>query len=62
MRNRLSAWNKQLTAESRRLKLMNDKIILLMEDDDAVLTLRTLKKNTVRNEVAIVRDGAEAPE
>ena len=43
---------------------MNDKILLLVENDadDAVLTLRTLKKNTIRNEVAIVRDGAEAPD
>jgi len=43
---------------------MNDKILLLVEDDadDAILTLRALKKNNIRNEVAIARDGAEAPD
>ena len=37
-------------------------MILLVEDDpdDVVLTLRTLKKNHVRNEVVVTRDGAEA--
>ena len=41
---------------------MNDKIILLVEDnaDDEVLTLRALKKNNIRNEVVIARNGAEA--
>lgn len=38
------------------------KIILLIEDnpDDEELTLRALKKNKIRNEIVIVRDGAEA--
>ena len=41
---------------------MNDKIILLVEDnaDDEALTLRALKRNNIRNEVVIVRDGAQA--
>ena len=38
--------------------------ILLVEDDpdDELLTLRTLKKNSLCNEVVVVRDGAEALE
>ncbi|HYW38257.1 MAG TPA: response regulator [Terriglobales bacterium] len=41
---------------------MEDKIILLVEDnaDDEKLTLRALKKNNIRNEVVVARDGAEA--
>jgi two-component system response regulator len=41
---------------------MKDKVILLVEDnaDDEVLTLRALKKNNIRNEVIIARDGSEA--
>ncbi|HSO33966.1 MAG TPA: response regulator [Labilithrix sp.] len=41
---------------------MNDKIILLVEDnpDDELLTLRALKKHNIRNEVVVARDGAEA--
>ena len=36
--------------------------ILLVEDnpDDEALTLRALRKNNILNEVAVVRDGAEA--
>ncbi len=43
---------------------MDDKIILLVEDNpnDEALTLRALKKNNIRNEVVVVRDGAEALE
>jgi CheY-like chemotaxis protein len=43
---------------------MDDKIILLVEDNpnDEALTLRALKKNNIRNEVAVVRDGPEALE
>jgi CheY-like chemotaxis protein len=39
-----------------------DKIILLVEDnpDDEMLTLRALKKNNIRNDVVVARDGAEA--
>jgi two-component system response regulator len=38
------------------------KLILLVEDnpDDELLTIRALKKNNIMNEVAVVRDGAEA--
>lgn len=38
--------------------------ILLVEDnpDDVDLTLRALKKNNITNDVAVVRDGAEALE
>jgi two-component system, response regulator len=41
---------------------VDDRIILLVEDnaDDEALTLRALKKNNIRNEVVIVRNGAEA--
>jgi CheY-like chemotaxis protein len=43
---------------------MNDKIILLVEDnpDDEALTRRALKKNQILNEVVVARDGAEALE
>lgn len=41
---------------------MNDKVILLVEDDpdDVELTLRALSKNNITNEVQLARDGAEA--
>ena len=41
---------------------MDDKVILLVEDnaDDELLTLRALKKNNIRNEVIVARDGSEA--
>jgi two-component system response regulator len=41
---------------------MNDKIILLVEDnpDDADLTLRALKQHNILNEVVLAHDGAEA--
>jgi CheY-like chemotaxis protein len=41
---------------------MRDNVILLVEDNpnDEELTLRALKRNKIKNEVAVVRDGAEA--
>jgi two-component system response regulator len=44
--------------------IMESKTILLVEDnsDDEALTLRALKKNNIKNEVVIARDGAEALE
>jgi two-component system, response regulator len=41
---------------------MDDKIILLVEDnaDDEKLTLRALKKNNISNEVVVARNGVEA--
>ena len=41
---------------------MDDKIILLVEDnpDDEALTLRALKKNNIKNQVIVARDGVEA--
>jgi len=41
---------------------MEQSVILLVEDnpDDEALTLRALKKNNIRNEVIIARDGVEA--
>lgn len=43
---------------------MGEKFILLVEDnpDDEALTLRALKKNNIRNEVVVARNGAEALE
>ena len=43
---------------------MEHKMILLVEDnpDDEALTIRALKKNNIGNELAVVRDGAEALE
>ena len=41
---------------------MDDKIILLVEDnpDDEALTRRALKKNNILNEIVVARDGVEA--
>lgn len=43
---------------------MSGRMILLVEDnpDDEALTLRALKKNSIMNEVAVARDGAQALE
>ena len=42
--------------------MIRDETILLVEDDadDELLTRRTLRKNNIRNEVVVARDGAEA--
>lgn len=41
---------------------MAGKVILLVEDnpDDEALTLRALKRNNIKNEVIVARDGVEA--
>ena len=41
---------------------MNKRVILLVEDnpDDEALTLRALRKNNIKNEIVVARDGAEA--
>ncbi|MGH9687488.1 MAG: response regulator [Candidatus Acidiferrales bacterium] len=41
---------------------MQDAVILLVEDnpDDEALTLRALKKNNIKNQVIVARDGREA--
>jgi two-component system response regulator len=52
-----------LTTRGRDSEILpSEKIILLVEDnpDDEALTLRALKKNNIKNEVVIARDGAEA--
>jgi len=42
-------------------KVENTKVLLVEDDqDDAVLTLRALKKNNIENKVYVVRDGEEA--
>ncbi|MBN1782699.1 response regulator [bacterium] len=43
---------------------MDNRVILLVEDnpDDEVLTIRTLKKYHIMNEVVVVHDGSEALE
>ena len=41
---------------------MEGRVILLVEDnaDDEALTLRALRKNNIRNDVIVARDGVEA--
>jgi len=41
---------------------MEQQVILLVEDnpDDEALTLRALRKNNIRNEIVVARDGVEA--
>ena len=41
---------------------MNDKVILLVEDnaDDEALTMRALQKNNIGNEIIVAHDGVEA--
>jgi two-component system response regulator len=47
---------------SPREKSMNNKLVLLIEDntDDERLTLRALRKNNINNEVVVAYDGQEA--
>lgn len=42
--------------------MMGEKSILLVEDnpDDVELTMRALKKNNIRNEIIVAKDGVEA--
>jgi two-component system response regulator len=43
---------------------MDERIILLVEDnpDDEELTIRTLRKNHIKNDIVVVQDGVEALE
>ncbi len=43
---------------------MDNRVILLVEDnpDDVELTLRSLRKNNISNEIVVARDGAEVLE
>ena len=42
--------------------MMNEKLILLVEDneDDQILTIQALKSSNIRNEIVIANDGVEA--
>ena len=42
--------------------MTHNKTVLLVEDnpDDELLTLRAFKKNNIKNEIVVARDGAEA--
>jgi len=44
--------------------MTDEKIILLVEDnpDDEALTIRALRKNNIKNEIVVARDGVEALE
>src|SRR6266480_356397 len=48
--------------QTNQRKFMKSSHILLVEDnaDDEALTLRALKKNNIKNEVIVARDGSEA--
>ena|ERR1044071_340606 len=41
---------------------MENKIVMLVEDkpDDEALTIRALKKNNIKNDIVVARDGVEA--
>lgn len=51
-----------LAAENQKGHILEDKIILLVEDnpDDVTLTERALKKSHILNRLVVARDGAEA--
>ena len=58
---------KRVVIVSRALRktkedIMPNKVILLVEDhpDDEELTMRALKKNNIKNDVVVARDGVEA--
>jgi CheY-like chemotaxis protein len=46
----------------RREEAMEEKIILLVEDnpDDVLLTIRALKRNNISNKMIVAKDGVEA--
>jgi hypothetical protein len=58
----IPAATRQEKAKVEENLTVNNKTILLVEDnlDDEILTLRALERNNIRNEVVVVRDGAEA--
>jgi len=52
----------QTPAADQEILTMEKEIILLVEDnpDDVDLTLRALKKNNIKNQVVVAKDGVEA--
>jgi two-component system response regulator len=56
------AWNQPVNLYGNERMYMEDKMILIVEDnsDDEALTIRALKKNNIGNRLVVVRDGAEA--
>jgi two-component system, response regulator len=54
----------QRAPKGGKADMVREDTILLVEDnpDDELMTRRTLRKNNIRNEVVVARDGAEALE
>src|SRR5882672_1395863 len=57
-----STRSSQRSVEGENRVIIEDKVILLVEDnrDDEALTLRALKKNNIKNDVVVAHNGVEA--